>query len=162
MRYEKSNASQNLTSSHSAWYLLTESSLVVFMSEIDRGDWLRAGLFQKIHELDIPPQCVERIERTLKGFVRETLVHLQQSELELPGRIRVFCQKKLIDAANSAQTSQPCHSEQNMEQVQMIHHPGTRMDGGWGYFMIERGGNIFADSSMCSYRLVELYLYKEG
>jgi hypothetical protein len=160
---KKLNASQSLTSSDSAWYLLAESSLIEFMSDVDCRYELTAGpLFQMIQELDITPQCVEKIERTLKGFIREALVHLEQSELELPWCIRVFCQIKLIDGLSSAKTSEPCHSEQNMEQVQMIHHPGTRMDGGWGYFLIERGGNDFTDSSLNSYHFVDLYLYKEG
>jgi hypothetical protein len=132
------------------------------MSEIDRGDELNAGLFQKMQELDIPLQCVEKIERTLKGFVREALVHYKQSKLELSGRIRVFCQIKQIDAANSAQTSRLCNAELAMEHAQIIHHSGTKMDRGWGYFLIERGGNVFADSSLSSYHLVDLYLYKEG
>lgn len=159
---KKLNASQKLTSSDSAWYLFAESSLIDIISDVDHGYKLTAGpLFQKIQELDIPPQCIEKIERTLRGFVREALAHLEQSALELPWRIRVFCQINLIDVLTSAKTSKPCHSEQNMEQVQMLHHPGTRMDGGWGYFMIERGGNVFTDSSLNSYRLVDLYLYKE-
>jgi hypothetical protein len=142
------------------WYLLAESSLVEFTSEIDRGDELKAGLFQKIQELDIPPQCVEKIDRTLKGFVREALVHLEQPELELPWRIRVFCQKKLIDGLTSAKISEPCHS--GKYGAEMMHHPSTVMDGGWGYFLIERGGDVYADSSLSSYQLVDIYLYKEG
>jgi hypothetical protein len=160
---KKSNASQNLTSSDSVWYLFAESSLIEFMSEIDRGDELKAGrLFQERQKLDIPPSSVEKIERTLKEFVREALVHYKQSKLELTGRIRVFCQIKLIDAANSAHTSELCQTEQNMEQVQMIHHPCTRMDGGWGYFLIERGGDFQPGSSVSTGNWIDLYLYKEG
>jgi hypothetical protein len=159
---KKSNASQNLTSSDSVWYLLAESSLIEFMSEIDRGDELKAGrLFQERQKLDIPPSSVEKIERTLKEFVREALVHYKQSKLELPGRIRVFCQIKLIDRLTSAK-SEPCYPEQNMEQVQMIHHPSTRIDGGWGYFLIERGGDFQPGSSVSTCNWIDLYLYREG
>jgi hypothetical protein len=158
-----SNLNQNLNSNDATWYLLTECSLVEFVSEIDRGDELKSRLlFQRIRELDIPSRCVNKIEMTLTGFAREALIHSKQAGLELQGRIRVFCQKKLIDDPNIAKTSRPSHTGRTMQPVQMIHHPVTRMDGGWGYFLIERGGNDCADFPLSSYHLVDLYLYKEG
>ena len=158
-----SNANHDLRSDDPVWYFLSEFSLSEFMSDYDRRNELTAGfLTQTVRGLGISPECVENIEMKLTGFTKDALAHFKQGRLESPGRIRVFCQKKAIDDANSTKTSGPYNTEQAMEHAQIIHHSGTKMNGGWGYFLIERGGNVSAGSCVSSWNSVDVYLYKEG
>jgi hypothetical protein len=160
---QTSNADQSIRPDDPVWYFLAEYSLSEFTADLNVGEKLMAGsLFQTVRELGIPPEYVENIEMMLTGFAKEALVHFKQGGLELPGRIRIFCQKKMIDNANSAKTSRPYDTEQTLEHAQFVHHPGTKINGGWGYFLIERGGDVSTGSSASSWNSVDLYLYKEG
>lgn len=123
--------------SNPEWHFLAEFSLNEFLMELTQSGGFAAGrLFQTVRQLGMPPEHVEAMEMTLAGFAREAPVYFQEGRLELSGRIRVFCQKKIIES-------------------------GPEMSGGWGYFLIERGG---PDSTGCladSRDSVNLYLYKE-
>lgn len=163
MKNQNINANQQLRSDDPVWYFLAEFSLSEFMSDRDRtGDLTARLLFQTVRELGIPPDCVENIEMTLTGFAKEALMHFRQGRIELPERIRLFCQKKMIANANSAKTSMPYDAEPGMEHAPAIPYPGAKTNGGWGYFLIERGGNLSAGSSVRSWNPIDLYLYKEG
>jgi len=158
------NANQNFGSDDSIWYFLAEFSLSEFLLDRDRSDELTVGVLrQVVQELGILPECVENIEMTLAGFATEALVRFQQGGLELPGRVRLFCQKKIIDDVNSGSAAaRPNHTEQVMEHAQMILDSSTKMNGGWGYFLIKRGSNVSTGSPTRSWNSVDLYLYKEG
>ena len=160
---QTSNAKPNLSSNDPEWVLQAELSLSDFLSDHDCRDEPTAGyLFQKLQELGMSPEGMENIARTLAGFAKEASVRYEQRRLEIPGRIRIFCRKKIIGDANAAQTSRPYHTKQGKEQKQNFPDSGTNTIGGWGYFMIERGEELPPDSSAipCSY--IDLYLYKEG
>ena len=130
-----SNVSQESRSKDLVWYLLGEYSLSKFLSDAEEGDKITAGLLsQTVRELRIPIERVENIERALRSSAGEALAHTKQGRVELPGRIRIFCEKKMID---------------------------EEMRGGWGYFIVERSGGQ-ADSLSRPYSIVDLYLYKEG
>jgi hypothetical protein len=114
-------------------------------------------------ELGMPLACVENIAMLVTEFAKESPVDYKQEGSEFPPRIRIFCQKKIIDDANAARaTSRPDPTEQAMEHSPMILDFGTKMNGGWGCFLIERGGNVSDDASLRSHYVVDLYLYKEG
>ncbi len=131
---EITNANQNLTSDDPAWCFLAEFSLSEFLSDFDRRDALTAGvLYQTVQKLGMPPERLKNIEMTLAGFATEALEYFKQAGLEIPnrepGRVRVFCQKKVI------------------------------INGGWGYFLIEKGSS---SSTECARDCIDLYLYEEG
>ena len=130
------NANQSMIPNNPEWYLLAECSLSEFLSDHNAGDKHRAGLlFKKLRDLSVSPEYVENIEVMLTEFANEALEHFKQRRLELPGTIRIFCQKTMID---------------------------EEMKGGWGCFLIERGNNISTGSSVSPRNSVDLYLYKEG
>lgn len=155
---QTSNTNQESRSNDLEWYLLGEYSLSKFLSSHEkRGELTAALLSQTMRDLGIPQEYLENIDRALTGYAKEALEHFKQGGLELPGRIRVFCQKKMVAAANSEKISRLYNSE----QAQNIHPPSTIMNGGWGYFIIERS----ADNASPSERFhpyIDLYLYKEG
>jgi hypothetical protein len=160
-----SNVNQNFTPDNLVWYFLAEFSLSKFLSNPYRGDELTVGLlFQTMQKLDMPLECVENIAMLVTEFAKESPVHCKQEGLEFPARIRIFCQKKIIDAANAARaTSRPYHTEQAMEHSPLLLDVGTKMNGGWGCFLIERGGDDSSTGlSVGSLNSVDLYLYKEG
>ena len=157
-----SNALQQPRANDLEWYLLGEYSPGLFLSGHDNGGDLTAALLsQTMGEWGIPLEILEIIGPTLAGFAKETLVHFNQGGLELPGRIRVFCNRKMLDEANLVKTTSPVHAEQSMERAPIKHHSCTIMKWGWGYFIIERPGDG-ASSSEKTHPFVDLYLYKEG
>ena len=157
---QTSNAKPNLSPDDPEWLLLAELSIRDFLSDHDRRDEPTAGyLFQTVRELGIPHECVHNIAMLVTEFTKESPVYDQQEGLEFPARIRIFCQKKIIDDANAARTtSRPDHTEQAMEHSPMILDFGTKMNGGWGCFLLKRGSNVSDDSD----HFVDLYLYREG
>jgi hypothetical protein len=158
---QTSNANQNFRSDASVWHLLAELSLGDLLSDHDRSDEPTAGyLLQTLQELGMSPECTENIARMLDEFTKEASLRYKQGRLECLGRIRIFCQKKIIDDA--AQTSRPYHTEQCKEQKQNFPDSRTNTIGGWGYFMIERGEDLPPDSSGIPHNSIDLYLYKEG
>lgn len=158
------NAKQNFRSEDPVWVLLAELSLGDFLSEHDRRDEPTAGLlFQMVRELGMPLECVESIALLVTEFAKESPVYDKQEGSEFPARIRIFCQKKVIDDANAAHaTSRPYPTEQAMEHPPLILDSGTKMNGGWGCFLIKRGCNVCDDATLSSHHLVDLYLYREG
>ncbi len=133
-----SNTGQNIRPVYPEWHFLAEFSLSEFLTELDRSGGLAAGrLFQTVRQLGMPPEHVEAMEMTLAGFAKEAPVFFKEGRLELAGRIRVFCQKKIIES-------------------------GPGVSGGWGYFMIERGKDLLPCSSTAPHSYLHLYLYKEG
>ncbi len=145
------------------WYLLAEYSLSEFMSDKETGNVLMAGsLLQTIRDLGIPPECLNRIERTLIDFVKQTTVRLQQGKRGLPIVIRLFYGKKVITSGNKAQTASDPQAKQTIEPTQMIHPADTNIFSGWGFFIIERTRDITAGSAVDSPKFIDLFLYKEG
>ena len=160
---QTSNAKQNFRSDDPVWGLLAEFTLRDFLSDHDRRDGPTAGcLFQMARELSMSPECMENIALTVTEFAKEALVRYKQKGLEFPGRIRIFCQKKIIDDANSAKTSRSCRAEQDNKQKQIFPDSGANTISGWGYFMIERGEDLPPYSSVIPHNYIDLYLYKEG
>ncbi len=142
--------------------MLAEYALGEIKSNNDDGDELTAGfLAHPFRELGLPPAATQNIQMALTGSVKEALAHFKQGELERSGSIRVFCQKKVSDDANSVKASRPEHAEQTMERAPTKHHSSTIMNGGWGYFIIERTGDDAAPPERAG-PLVDLYLYREG
>src|SRR5512141_1709084 len=103
---QTSNAKQNFRSDDPLWVLLAELPVRDFLSGHDRKDKSTARyLFQTVRELGMPLMCVEDIAMLVTEFTKESPVHDKQEGLEFPARIRIFCQKKIIDDANAARTT---------------------------------------------------------
>lgn len=161
---DTSNAKQNFRANDPLWVLLAEFSLCDFLSDHSRKDQPTAGLlFQMVREVSMPLECVEKIARLVTEFAKESPMRSKQEGLEFPARIRIFSQKKILDDANVLRTtSRPHHSEPVVEHLPMPLDFGTKMDGGWGCFLIKRGSSVSGDASLSSHYFVDLYLYREG
>jgi hypothetical protein len=126
---------QESRSIDSTWYLLGEYSLGELSLDPEKGDKSAAEIFSEIlRELAIPIEDFENIEMILRSFAREALMHFRQGRLGFPGRVRIFCQKKMIN-----------------QEVQ----------GGWGYFVIERSRDASSLDSTEFQRLLDVFFYEE-
>ncbi len=146
-----------------AWCLLTECPISKFFSNHEQSNKRTEGcLFQTAQELGIPPERLEKIELSLHEFAKEALAQFKQEGGELPEQIRVFCQNKLPSDENSVENSILFQAESDMERAPMVRYATTLPNGAWGYFLIERRGNLTAGSSAISENSIDLYLYLEG
>ena len=160
---QTSNAKQNSRSDDPLWVFLAEYSLSEFMPEKGTGDALIAGLLsQTIRDLGIPPECLNKIKRTLIEFVQQTKVHFNQCKREFPIVIRLFYGKKLINSGNSAKPARKLQARQALEPTPMIHPVDIKIFGGWGYFIVERARGFPASSTEDSLNFIDIYLYQEG
>jgi hypothetical protein len=156
------NTNKKYQSDDPVWYFLAEYSLSALMPDQDAKDEFTSGLlFQTMREMGISMEFMDSIELTLRSFVMEALANFKQGRLELPERVRVFCQKKMVEDARVAITSGFSQIEHTLENESIIRHFETNLGGGWGYFLIERRG-YQPGSSAYSCNSVDLYLYKEG
>ena len=161
---QRSNTNHKFEYDNPVWVLLAELSSGDFLSNHERRGRSTAGfLFQPLCELGMSAGTIENISRALADFARKAFVLPNPGRLESPGRIRVFCQKKIIaDGKLVHITSRSFRAEKSMEHAQIILDSDMKINGGWGYFVIERGWDVSTESSKSLWNSVDLYLYKEG
>jgi hypothetical protein len=129
-----SNANQEKSSIGSGWYLLGDYPLSLFMPGYEKGDRdAFRPLSQTIKEWGLPVECAQNLERILRNIIEEALPQFRSGKADLPGRIRVFIQMKMI---------------------------GQEMKGGWGYFVIERSKHAAYGDWIEP--LYDFYIYGEG
>jgi hypothetical protein len=121
--------------------LIADYSLSGFsVSEGLIPDATLGSFFQIMRELGLPAECFNRIVGTITETAIRTRCHFKPGSPEAPVHIGLFCQRKTIKA---------------------ILHSGNRKEGGWGYYVIERGRDMPGSSHEEYDCRLELYLYKE-
>ena len=122
----------------SLWHSLSEYSL----SEVALDEDLEANLssgpfFRYLQELGLPSECLKRIARTITETARNYFHRIPGVHV----RIRLFYQPKMV-------TSLP--------------HSGKQREGGWGFFVIQRGEDPLSGIYGEPFSIIELYIYREG
>jgi hypothetical protein len=118
------------------WSFLTEFPLSQFMQDRNGNEEpIDPFLFQAMRGLELTPDWIKNINMTLGRFANGELADIKQGKVEPSGSIRLFCQKKMIN---------------------------RELNGGWGYFLIERTGDSSASPSSSQSHFIDLYLYIEG
>ena len=156
---QTSDANPNLMTNDPVWYILADFPLGEFLPGHDRNDETMIGtLVHALQELEMPPESIKTIAMTLSGFAKEAQGHFQ------PGRgwVRIFGHHKLRNEGRYPKTARLFTAARAIEQIQKISQSSQNLNGGWGFFLIETGGKIPADSSHISWNSVDLYLYNEG
>jgi hypothetical protein len=157
------NTNQTTRSNDPGWVFLSEYSLRTFLEGPDAGDELATGMQSKMaRELAIPVECIHHVEKTLRSFTREAVAQSQLERTDLYGRIRIFCQKKMIEDACSAKTTRLHHIEQAIGEERAVRYSDLIVNGGWGYFLVERTSDSSASPSGGPSHFIDLYLYVEG
>jgi len=124
------------------WDFIAEYSITELIGDEDiEADLKAASLFQTLHELGLPPECLKKLEGTITVTAREARRHLLRGRPNLSVHIRLFCQRTPEDG---------------------LPHLKKQTNGGWGYYIIEKGGDFPSTIGYKYHRVAELYLYKEG
>jgi len=160
---QTSNDDNNSIFNDPEWYFLAEFTLSELMVDVDqRGEPTVGLIHQTIRGLGITPECLDNIERALTRFAKKAMADLDRGRSELPVYIRSFCQKKTVEDVNLPKSSSQFTEQQRVDPIKIIHHSEGDLNGGWGYFLVERRGGLAPNSTGSTYSLVDLYLYKEG
>ena len=112
-----------------------------FKDEEEAAVLMVSPLFQTIRRLGLPPEYLKRIEGTVSETTRGARRQSHPCLQDLPVRIRLFCNNKTLDR---------------------LYHSGGQVNGGWGYYVIERSRDLPNASCRDLCRVVEIYLYREG
>jgi hypothetical protein len=128
---------------HSGWVLIAQHLLREDShDEVSGAKSIAGSLFQALRALGFAPEAFEKLEDAITGIIRTTRRQSHHgSKPELPVQIRLFCQRVLLDSLS------------NYEK---------QLLGGWGYYIIERGGDPLGAVCDQYHRIVEFYIYREG
>ena len=160
---ETSDANQRNKANDPEWQFLAEFPLNELLSDREKGfDRTVELMLQTMRESGMLLDCHGYINLTLKEFIKKAQAHIEQGSFGWSGRMRLFCQKKLFEDANSAKNSRLSIAEPASEYRQGDDLLGAKMDGGWGYYVIERGRDPARAPGEEACRVTELYFYKEG
>ncbi len=133
---QSTNSHQGSKSDNGRWYLLGEYSFSGLILDPEQDPQRAIELPSAvIDDIDIPLERVGSIEVALRSFAGQALRHAQPDGQVHPGKIRIFCQKKILD---------------------------EEMKGGWGYFVIEKPREAFPEASQKPPEAMDLYIYEEG
>ena len=158
-----STPNQKSQNNVSEWYLIDE---YVFRGRIIdeemRGDLTGRSLIQTIRDLGMPFECINNIKRTLSDFTKATRAQPTPEKPAFLVHIRLFCQRRSTDGEIPAQGSEVSKNEQAIGPTQALYPSHLITNGGWGYFLIERGEDSATGSSFFPHNCIDLYLYKEG
>lgn len=145
MNRQALNLNLNHNTGASEWHLLAEFSLEEFLSERGRSEGLLAGSLSLSHyELEPLSVWLASWEWMLAKCAKEMWGQSEQG-----GRVFVFCQRKVIDDG--------C-----LERAPGGPDHGKRMNGGWGYYAIEKGRDSTGAAGQASCHIIEIYLYRES
>ncbi len=151
------------SSTDSDWEFLGEYSLSEFLVDMDMRDRAELGLlFQAVKALAIKPELVDIIENKLAMFASQAPGKLDQRRFDAPTFVRIFCHKDNRREEISVEPSNDTATRRAIPSTQIIDRSDPDIKGGWGYFLIERGGGFAPNSIVNTYNLIDLYLYKEG
>ena len=160
---QTANDNPNSRTTDLEWRFLGEYHLNELMVEMDNPDRTNTSmLFQTIRDIGVHPELLSNIKSKLIGFAKEAMKHLNLGKSESRVFICLFYQKKTIEDVNSTKSSSQFTTEQTSEPLHIIHHSDVEANGGWGYFLIERGGSFPTSSSVSRCYWIDLYLYREG
>lgn len=133
---QTANTNHGLRAKDLKWYLFGEYPLSNFSAGAEIEDKIRAATAAQMGgALENQNECIERVANKLSALAKEAVVNFSPGRAEATGRMRIYCQKQMIE-----------------EGIQ----------GGWGYFVIERSCEAESSSGLEAGYRVDLYIYKEG
>jgi len=158
-----SHNNQNSNLNDPEWCFLGEYALKGLVVDGDIRDRSEDGmLIETIRDLGIGVELIDNIERKLIEFISGAMAQLNQLRFETPITIRLFCQKKMVEDENTMNSFSQIKEKQTLKFSRKTHQPFAAVNGGWGYFLVERSGGFVPNSTVSTFNLVDLYIYKEG
>jgi hypothetical protein len=160
---EISTPGQKPQNNASEWHLLGEYVLSEqIIDEEVRGDLTTGSLLQTIQELGLPLACLNNVKETLADCIKATRGLSVSGKPAFQVHIRLFYQRRSPEGKTSMQGLQAREIKQPIDLTQANDTSHFTTNGGWGYFLIERGVDSVAVSSTHPKDCIDLYLYKEG
>ena len=145
------------------WDFLAEIPLNELLTDMDLRDDFESGLlFVATRALDIPRELLDPIEMKLMGFASEAPAMQNLRRFGAPTHVRIFSQGNSLRNMSSGNSSRQNETRELMSSSHIIHHFEPKNGGGWGYFMVERGGCSQLASPGTTRNWIDLYLYREG
>jgi hypothetical protein len=125
----------------SMWSLVAEAVLRdgAVLKDVDNSH-SAGSVIESMRKFGLSLETLNSMEGIIAGVARESISENKAGRPTLPVCVQLFCQRK--------STYDPVHPEDPME-------------GGWGFYAIERGRN---DPNVCFQeyaRIIELYVYRE-
>ncbi len=146
-----------------AWDFLAEFPLNELLIDMDLRNSAEAGLlFQTVKGLGVRAELLDIIEGKLTVFASRAVAQLNQRRFKALTIVRLFCQKQAIADENLQKPAIRFKPEPGPNPSQVIHCSAPEINGGWGYFLVERGGSSQPESMPGTNNWIDLYLYKEG
>jgi len=160
MAVTNDNHNSNLTDTE--WYFLGEYPLKVLGVDGEIQDRSEDGiLIETIRDLGIGAELIDNIERKLIGFAGGAMAQLDQECFERPATIRLFCQKKMVEDRKSMKSLSQLKEKLTIKYSHNIHQSDPAFNGGWGYFLVKRGGGPNPAYSVNTNIRIDLFIYKE-
>ncbi len=145
-----------------AWDFLAEFPLNELLIDMDLRDSAEAGLlYQTVKGLGVRAELLDIIEKKLTVFASRAVAQLNLRRFEASTFVRLFCQKNAEDE-KIKKPAVEIKPEPGLNPSQIIHRSASEVNGGWGYFLVERGGSLLPETTDGTNNWIDLYLYKEG
>jgi hypothetical protein len=123
------------------WSLIAEYSLSDGIAYEDTGAELWSGsLIKTMRVLGLSPETLNKIRGTIAWAARKAIRENIACNPNSPASFRLFCERKIMNSAS---------------------HAKDHVNGGWGFYVIERDRDDPNPSYQEGQRVVELYLYRE-
>jgi hypothetical protein len=137
-----SSESPHLIFDRTKWCLLVDCSLSIgSISEELNAELTCATSSPSVRKLHLPAAELNRIISSIAATADSLVIHPGNTNTDRMVRVCLFCERKAAED---------------------MHPPISMKNGGWGYYVIERGVDLPGSSCEKYQRVIELYLYKEG
>ncbi len=144
------------------WSFLAEYPLTKLMVDMGSPGETESEVLARITgELGIGAELFSHIERKIIELTMEAMAQFDQGRYAAP-TIRLFCQRKAIEEINLQKSACPHLKGDNPGTPPAIEQPDHATNGGWGYFVVERGGRTTDNGRGRECFWIDLFLYREG
>ena len=133
---QTANTNRGQRSKDLTWYLVGEFPLCSFISDATIDDKIKAAMCSQMGgNIENQKESIERVSIKLSALAKEVVENFTPGRAEAAGRMRIYCQMKMIEES---------------------------VNGGWGYFVIERSSEAVTCAGREPDHAVDVYFYKEG
>lgn len=156
------NDCQNSRFTDPEWYFFAQYPLNKLFVDLDiRAQSEARFLFRTIRDLGVHPEIFTNIQRKIIAIADERMKQTGHEGYQNPAYIRLFFHKKVIEGINSRKSSQRIKAIHIIKSSQITLNSNPGMNGGWGYFVVQRPGGSLPGAPMNANYYVDIFLYRE-
>ena len=154
------NKKENLNSSFddSVWNFLMAYPLSELITDTNMRDMPKTCLLiQTLLELGVKTELLNKIVRKLIKIAEDALDQSDQRKMATLPHLRIYCQNVTILSQNSTQPPTQEKSRVTIKSPQRNHFSGSRINGGWGFFLVNKAAYHLPGSSINSSSWIDVY-----